>query len=75
MELCYAWTAFGECELGLMKVTEHNIQDTDLNLDDINLLIRLVKEDSKNYEGDRVKLLYCGVLIGKLICLRNDIIK
>ncbi len=58
-----------------MKVTEHNIHNTDLNLDDISLLIRLLKEDSKNYEGDRSKLLYYGVLIGKLICLRHDIIK
>lgn len=58
-----------------MQVTEHNIHNTDLDVDDINLLIRLLKEDSKNYEGDRSKLLYYGVLIGKLICLRHNIIK
>lgn len=58
-----------------MQVTEHNITETDLNLNDVNQLIRLVKEESKNHSGDRVKLLYYGVLIGKLVCLRHDLIK
>jgi hypothetical protein len=56
-----------------MKVTEHNIQDTDLNLEDINLLIRLLKKESKEYK-DRAVLLRYGVLIGKLVCLRHDLI-
>lgn len=56
-----------------MKVTEHNIQDTDLNLDDISELIRLVKKESKEHE-DRAVLLRYGVLIGKLVCLRHDLI-
>lgn len=58
-----------------MEVTEHNIYDTDLSLKDINELIRLTKEESKNHKNDRVKLLYYGVLIGKLVCLRHDLIK
>jgi hypothetical protein len=56
-----------------MKVTEHNISDTDLNLEDIDLLIRLVKKESKEH-GDRSILLYYGNLIGKLVCLRHDLI-
>ncbi len=58
-----------------MQVTEHNITETDLNLNDLNELIRLVKEESKNHLEDKVKLLYYGVLIGKLVCLRHDLIK
>lgn len=58
-----------------MKVTEHNISDTDLNLDDVNELIRLVKLESHNHKGNRPQLLYYGALIGKLVCLRHDLIK
>ena len=57
-----------------MKVTEHNIQETELDLKDINVLIRLAKEESKKYK-DPGTLLYYGVLIGKLVCLRHDMIK
>ena len=57
-----------------MEVTEHNIQDTEFNLKDINVLIRLAKEESKKYK-DPGTLLYYGVLIGKLVCLRHDLIK
>lgn len=56
-----------------MEVTEHNIQETDLNLDDIAELIRLVKKESRGCE-DRAFLLRYGVLIGKLVCLRHDLI-
>lgn len=58
-----------------MQVTEHNITETDLNVTDIKELIRLVKEESKNHVGDRAKSLYYGVLIGKLVCLRHELIK
>ena len=58
-----------------MEVTEHNIHNTDLSLEDINELIRLVKEESHNHKGNRAKLLYYGILIGKLVCLRHDLIK
>jgi hypothetical protein len=56
-----------------MEVTEHNISDTDLNLEDIDLLIRLVKKESEEH-GDRSILLYYGNLIGKLVCLRHNLI-
>lgn len=58
-----------------MEVTEHNILDTDLSLKDINELIRLAKEESHKHKSDRAQLLYYGVLIGKLVCLRHDMIK
>ena len=58
-----------------MEVTEHNIYETDLSLKDINELIRITKEESHKHKNDRVKLLYYGVLIGKLVCLRHDLIK
>jgi len=58
-----------------MEVTEHNIHDTNLSLKDINELIRITKEESHNHKGDRGQLLYYGVLIGKLVCLRHDLIK
>ncbi len=56
-----------------MKVTEHNIQDTDLDLTDVNELIRLCKEESKNHMEDRATLLYYGSLIGKLVCIRHEL--
>lgn len=56
-----------------MKVTEHNIRDTDLDLTDVNELIRLCKEESKNHSGDRATLLYYGALIGKLVCIRHEL--
>ena len=58
-----------------MEVTEHNIHETELSLKDINELIRITKEESHKHKGDRAKLLYYGVLIGKLVCLRHDLIK
>jgi len=58
-----------------MEVTEHNIYETDLSLKDINELIRITKEESHKHKGDRTRLLYYGVLIGKLVCLRHDLIK
>ena len=75
MEYGHAWIPTAKCELGLMEVTEHNIHDTELNLKDLNELIRITKEESHKHKGDRTRLLYYGVLIGKLVCLRHDIIK
>ena len=58
-----------------MEVTEHNIQDTELSLKDISELIRITKEESKRHKNNPTQLLYYGVLIGKLVCLRHDLIK
>lgn len=58
-----------------MEVTEHNIQDTDLDLTDVNELIRLVKLETHNHKDDRAILLYYGSLIGKLVCIRHYLVK
>jgi len=58
-----------------MEVTEHNIRDTDLDLTDVEELIRLVKQETHNHKDDRATLLYYGGLIGKLVCIRHDLIK
>ena len=57
-----------------VKVTEHNVHDTDLDLTDVTELIRLCKEESVKYNADRETLLYYGKLIGKLVCIRHDLI-
>ena len=69
-----AWVSPTECFLGLMEVTEHNIHDTELSLKDINELIRLVKLESHQHKDNRPQLLYYGTLIGKLVCLRHDLV-
>jgi hypothetical protein len=74
MDLCDAWIPIAKCKLGLMQVTEHNLHETDLSLKDINELIRLVKQESHNHKGDSARLLYYGVLIGKLVCIRHDLL-
>lgn len=56
-----------------MEVTEHNISDTNLTIQDIDLLIQLVKKESRE-QSDSAALLYYGNLIGKLVCLRHDLI-
>ena len=58
-----------------MEITEHNIRDTDLDLTDVNELIRLVKLETYNHKDDRATLLYYGGLIGKLVCIRHDLVK
>jgi len=75
LEYGNAWISFAKRFLGLMGVTEHNIHDTELSLKDINELIRITKEESHKHKDDRARLLYYGVLIGKLVCLRHDLIK
>jgi len=56
-----------------MEVTEHNVSDTDLNVTDIDELIRLVKAESHQHDGDRTTLIYYGSLIGKLVCIKYQL--
>lgn len=53
-----------------MKVTEHNITDWELNLDEIRQLIRLVKLEIKNYEHDTTTQTYYGIILGKLVLMK-----
>ena len=54
-----------------MKVTEHNITGWELTKDEIQELIRMVKLEIKAYEQDRTTQTYYGIILGKLIIMRN----
>lgn len=56
-----------------MKVTEHNLSDWQLNLEEVNSLIHLTKLEIKRCEGDRVTQTYYGIILGKLIIMRHDL--
>ena len=55
-----------------MEVTEHNISEWELNLEEIRELIRLVKNQLKLYEGDRVTQNYYGEILGKLVLMKLE---
>ena len=56
-----------------MQVTEHNLTDWKLNLEEVNSLIHLTKLEIKRCEGDNVTQTYYGVILGKLIIMRYDL--
>jgi hypothetical protein len=56
-----------------MKVTEHNITEWQLNGDEIQSLIHLTKLEIKRCEGDSTTQTYYGIILGKLIIMRNDV--
>lgn len=55
-----------------MKVTEHNITEWELTKDEIQQLIRMVKLEIKAYEHDRTTQTYYGIILGKLVIMRNN---
>lgn len=55
-----------------MNVTEHNLSDWNLNLDEIKDLIRLVKLEIKNYEHDKTTQTYYGMILGKLVLMKLE---
>lgn len=55
-----------------MKVTEHNITDWELDQSEIKELIYLVKQEIKNHREDKAKELFYGILLGKLLIMRNS---
>ncbi len=55
-----------------MKVTEHNLTDWNLNEEEIKSLIHLTKLEIKRCEGDITIQTYYGIILGKLIIMRND---
>ena len=55
-----------------MEVTEHNVSEWELNLDEIRELIRLVKNQLKLYEGDKVTQNYYGEILGKLVLMKLE---
>jgi hypothetical protein len=56
-----------------MKVTEHNTTDWHLNKDEIQSLIHLTKLEIKRCEGDSSTQTYYGMILGKLLIMRNDV--
>jgi hypothetical protein len=55
-----------------MKVTEHNLTDWNLTKEEIQSLIHLTKLEIKRCEGDSTTQTYCGIILGKLIIMRNE---
>ena len=58
--------------LKTMQVTEHNLTDWNLNKEEIQSLIHLTKLEIKRCEGDSATQTYYGIILGKLIIMRND---
>jgi predicted XRE-type DNA-binding protein len=56
----------------MMEVTEHNITDWNLNQSEIKELIRITKNELKNNSDDKTKELFYGMILGKLIIMKND---
>ncbi len=55
-----------------MKVTEHNITDWNLSENELNDLIRLVKSEMKKEDHDLRTQTYYGIILGKLIIMKNS---
>jgi len=55
-----------------MKVTEHNITNWKLSETELNELIRLTKEEMKKHLDDKATELFYGMIVGKLIIMKND---
>lgn len=56
----------------MTKVTEHNLTEWKLNESELNELIRLTKEQLKNHSDDVVTQNFYGIMLGKLIIMKND---
>jgi len=54
-----------------MQVTEHNITDWNLNEEELNELIVIAREKVKESKGSTKELVY-GLILGKLIIMKND---
>jgi len=55
-----------------MNVTEHNITNWKLDQSEITELIRLAKEEMKKYSDDKATGIFYGMIVGKLIIMKND---
>lgn len=53
-----------------MKVTEHNMDDCDLNADELDSIITLVKKEIKD-TGDKNIQFYYAKMLGKLLGMRH----
>jgi len=55
-----------------MKVTEHNLTDWQLTQNEFADVIRLVKNEMKANVDDKILELYYGLIVGKLLILKNE---
>ena len=53
-----------------MKVTEHNISNWELNDDELEALISLVREEM-NDNGDKGIQMFYGMMLGKLLIMKG----
>ena len=53
-----------------MKVTEHNISNWELNDDELEALISLVREEM-NDNGDKGIQMFYGMMLGKLFIMKG----
>lgn len=54
-----------------MQVTEHNVTNWNLTEKEINELITVTREKVKEHKGEIKELVY-GIILGKLIIMKND---
>lgn len=55
-----------------MKVTEHNLSEWKLNELEIRELIRLAKDEMIKNSGNKAKEMFYGMIVGKLLIMKND---
>lgn len=53
-----------------MKVTEHNMDDCDLNVEELNSLLELVKKEIKNIDDRDIQFHYAKIF-GKLLGMKH----
>jgi hypothetical protein len=57
----------------MTEVTEHNLTDWNLSKEEIQSLIHLTKLEIKRCEGDSTTQTYYGIILGKLIIIREEL--
>lgn len=55
-----------------MKVTEHNMDDCELNADELDSIIKLVKKEIKDTRDKNIQFYYAKML-GKLLGMRHTV--
>jgi len=55
-----------------MQITEHNISNWELTDTEICELIRLAKLEMQKHPENKVSELFYGMIVGKLIIMKND---
>lgn len=56
-----------------MKVTEHNMDDCDLNAEEIDDIIRLIKREIRHYQDNLKTQLFYAKMLGKLLGMKHTV--